>query len=226
MSELSLGVVGLGVMGRNLALNALDAGVVVAGTDLRAESVAGFAELAGERALATDDADAFLAALPEPRALLVMVPAGAPVDAVLGSLAPKLAAGDVLVDGGNSFFRDTERRQAEMTARGLHFVGMGVSGGEEGARRGPSMMPGGALDAYARLAPVLERMAAKVDGEPCVAHVGEGAAGHYVKMVHNGIEYALMQLLAEAYDLLTRGCGLDNDAIGALFERWNEGPLQ
>ena len=227
MPDLSLGVVGLGVMGRNLALNALDAGVAVAGFDLGADATAGFQEEAGGRAAAsTTDVAAFLAALPAPRSILVMVPAGPPVDSVIASLAPLLGPGDLLVDGGNSFFRDTERRQAEMDARGLLFVGMGVSGGEEGARRGPSMMPGGPLDAYARLAPVVERMAARVGGEPCVAHLGAGAAGHYVKMVHNGIEYALMQLLAEAYDVLKRGTGMGNAQLADTFGRWNRGPLQ
>ncbi len=227
MSDRSLGVVGLGVMGRNLALNALDAGFDVAGFDLGDEAAAGFQEEAGGRALAsTTDRDAFLAALPTPRAILVMVPAGKPVDSVIASFAPHLAPGDLLIDGGNSFYRDTQRRQEELTAMGLHFMGMGVSGGEEGARRGPSMMPGGPMDAYDRVAPILEGMAAKVDGEPCVAHLGEGAAGHYVKMVHNGIEYGLMQLIAEAYDLLKRGTGMSNPDLAATFTRWNAGQLQ
>ena len=227
MSDLSLGVVGLGVMGRNLALNALDAGVTVAGFDLGEAAAAGFRDEAGGRAAAsTTDIATFLAALPAPRAILVMVPAGKPVDAVLASFAPHLDAGDLLIDGGNSFHRDTTRRQAEMDALGLHFMGMGVSGGEDGARRGPSMMPGGPVEAYTRVAPVLERMAARVNGEPCVAHLGAGAAGHYVKMVHNGIEYALMQLIAEAYDLLKRGAGMSNPDLAATFTRWNEGPLQ
>ena len=227
MSDLSLGVIGLGVMGRNLALNALDAGVTVAGFDLGEAAVAGFQEeAAGRAAASTTDIATFLAALPAPRALLVMVPAGKPVDAVLASFAPHLTPGDFFIDGGNSFFRDTQRRQAEMDAKGLHFMGMGVSGGEEGARRGPSMMPGGPAEAYATVGPVLERMAATVGGVPCVAHLGAGAAGHYVKMVHNGIEYGLMQLLAEAYDLLKRGAGMGNLDLAATFAAWNAGPLQ
>ncbi len=227
MPDLSLGVIGLGVMGRNLALNALDAGVTVAGFDLGEAAVTGFQEEAGGRAAAsTTDIATFLAALPAPRALLVMVPAGKPVDSVLASFAPHLTPGDFFIDGGNSFFRDTQRRQAEMDAKGLHFMGMGVSGGEEGARRGPSMMPGGPVEAYAHVGPVLELMAAKVDGVPCVAHLGAGAAGHYVKMVHNGIEYGLMQLLAEAYDLLKRGAGMGNLDLASTFSKWNEGPLQ
>ncbi len=227
MSDLSLGVVGLGVMGRNLALNALDAGVAVAGYDLGEAATTGFQiEAGGLARAATTDIATFLSALPAPRAILVMVPAGRPVDAVLAAFAPHLTSGDLLIDGGNSFYKDTQRRQAEMDALGLHFMGMGVSGGEEGARRGPSMMPGGPMEAYERVAPILERMAATVDGEPCVAHLGAGAAGHYVKMVHNGIEYALMQLLAEAYDLLKRGAGMGNLDLAATFARWNEGPLQ
>ena len=229
MSDSHLGVVGLGVMGRNLALNALDEGVTVVGTDLGQDAVRGFqdeAAQAGHDATATTDLDAFLDALPTPRNILVMVPAGAAVDSVLDGLAPKLAPGDLVIDGGNSFYKDTQRRHDTMEAQGLHFFGMGVSGGEDGARHGPSMMPGGPQEPYARVAPVLEAMAAKVDGEPCVAHLGAGAAGHYVKTVHNGIEYGLMQLLAEAYDLMKRGAGLGNDRMGDLFGEWDRGDLR
>ena len=222
-----LGVIGLGVMGRNLALNALDAGAAVAGFDLSADQASAFAEESEGRALvATTAQDEFLDALPSPRALLVMVPAGRAVDSVIASFAPHLSPGDLLIDGGNSFFRDTERRQAELSESGIHFFGMGVSGGEEGARFGPSMMPGGPIEAYELVDEVLEGMAAKVDGEACVAHLGTGASGHYVKMVHNGIEYAMMQLLAESYDLLKRGFGVSNDALADLFDDWSEGPLQ
>ena len=227
MSQSTLGVVGLGVMGRNLALNALDSGTAVAGLDLGPDAVAGFSRAAGGRELlSTTDADAFLAALPTPRAILVMVPAGGAVDAVIGSLRDKLAPGDLLIDGGNSYYKDTQRRQAELADSGLHFFGMGVSGGEEGARHGPSMMPGGPHAAYERVDEILIGMAAEVGGEPCVAHLGEGAAGHYVKTVHNGIEYGLMQLLAETYDLCKRGLGMPNDAMGDLFAAWNRGPLE
>ena len=226
MSTPHLGVVGLGIMGRNLALNALDSGTTVVGTDLGEDAVRGFEAEATSDVVATTDLDAFLDALPTPRNILVMVPAGKPVDAVLGSLAPKLAEGDLVIDGGNSHFPDTSRRHDEMAAQGLHFFGMGVSGGEDGARHGPSMMPGGPKEPYARVAPILEGMAASVDGEPCVAHLGAGASGHYVKMVHNGIEYGLMQLLAEAYDLMKRGAGLGNDRMGDLFAEWNTGPLR
>ncbi len=221
------GVVGLGTMGRNLALNAADGGIAVAGYDLGQKAVdALHAEAADLVVYASTSLDDFLLALPTPRAILVMVPAGGPVDAVIASLKPHLTGGDLLIDGGNSHYTDTARRQAEMEAAGLHFMGMGVSGGEEGARHGPSLMPGGPPDAYARVAPTLEALAAKVDGDPCVTHLGPGASGHYVKMVHNGIEYGLMELLAEAYDLLHRGRGLEGDALSDRFAAWNDGPLQ
>ncbi|OZC04727.1 phosphogluconate dehydrogenase (NADP(+)-dependent, decarboxylating) [Rubricoccus marinus] len=215
-------------MGRNLALNAADEGIAVAGYDLGQPAVdAILAEASGEqRVFATTSLDDFLTALPTPRAILVMVPSGPAVDAVITSLKPHLTGGDLLIDGGNSHYTDTARRQAELEAEGLHFMGMGVSGGEEGARHGPSLMPGGPKDAYERVRPTLEAIAAKVDGDPCVTHLGPGGSGHYVKMVHNGIEYGLMQLLAEAYDVLHRGVGLDDDALAARFSTWNDGPLQ
>ncbi|MEM6286348.1 MAG: NADP-dependent phosphogluconate dehydrogenase [Bacteroidota bacterium] len=226
MSQPHLGVVGLGVMGRNLALNALDEGVAVAGTDLGEDAVAGFATEADGRArAATTDLGAFLDALPTPRNLLVMVPAGKAVDAVLDGLIPHLDPGDLVIDGGNSHFPDTQRRHDRLAEAGHHFFGMGVSGGEEGARHGPSLMPGGPREPYDRVAPVLRGMAATVDGDPCVAHLGAGAAGHYVKMVHNGIEYGMMQLLAEAYDVCNRGLGMGNRAMGDLFASWNRGAL-
>ncbi|WP_424521168.1 NADP-dependent phosphogluconate dehydrogenase [Rubrivirga sp.] len=214
------------MMGRNLALNALDAGADVSGTDLGDDAVSGFEQEASRDVVATTDLDTFLESLPTPRNILVMVPAGKAVDSVLEGLAPKLSEGDLVIDGGNSFYQDTQRRQSMMDEKGLHFFGMGVSGGEEGARTGPSMMPGGPKEPYSRVAPVLEGMAASVDGEPCVAHLGEGASGHYVKMVHNGIEYGLMQLLAESYDLMKRGGGLGNDRMGDVFGEWNQGALR
>ena len=223
----AFGVVGLGTMGRNLALNAADEGIAVAGYDLGQAAVDAIYAEAGDRAVfATTSLDDFLQALPTPRAILVMVPAGKPVDAVMASLQPHLTGGDLLIDGGNSHYTDTARRQAEMEAAGLHFMGMGVSGGEEGARHGPSLMPGGPADAYARVRPTLEAIAAHVDGDPCVTHLGPGASGHYVKMVHNGTEYGLMQLLAAAYDLLHRGLGLGDDALADRLGAWNDGPLQ
>jgi 6-phosphogluconate dehydrogenase len=170
-----------------------------------------------------EDVAAWVASVRRPRALLLMVKAGAPVDAVIAELRPHLEAGDVLIDGGNSHFSDTERRQAELAPAGVHFLGTGISGGEEGALNGPSIMPGGPREAYDRVAPVLARIAAQVEGTPCCAYVGEGASGHYVKMVHNGIEYADMQLIAEAYDLLKNVAGLDNDALAEVFAEWNRG---
>ena len=221
------GVVGLGTMGRNLALNAADAGIAVAGYDLGQAAVDAIHAEAGSRAVfATTSLDAFLAALPSPRSILVMVPAGKPVDAVIASLQPHLTGGDLLIDGGNSHYTDTARREAELDEAGLHFMGMGVSGGEEGARHGPSLMPGGPREVYARVQPTLEAIAARVGGDPCVTHLGPGGSGHYVKMVHNGIEYGLMQLLAEAADVLRRGAGLDDDQLADAFSQLNAGPLQ
>ncbi len=224
----TFGIVGLGTMGRNLALNAADAGSAVVGYDLGQTAVdAIHAEATDQQRLfATTSLDDFLKALPSPRAVLVMVPSGKPVDAVIASLTPHLAEGDLIIDGGNSHFTDTVRRQAELDASGLHFMGMGVSGGEEGARHGPSLMPGGPKESYALVRETLDGIAAKVDGEPCVTWLGPGASGHYVKTVHNGIEYGLMQLLAEAYDVLGRGVGLGADALADRFSAWNDGPLQ
>ena len=218
----SFGVIGLGVMGRNLALNARDCGATVVGHDRSEDSrndprlgdIATTADLAG-----------LVQALPRPRRLLVMVPAGGPVDAVLGDLEGLLEPGDVVVDGGNSHFQDTRRRAAAWDARELRFFGMGVSGGEEGARRGPSMMPGGHPEGWRELQPLLEAMSAKTADGPCVTHCGPDGAGHFVKTVHNGIEYADMQLIAESHDLLSRSAGLGQPSQAELFHRWNEGPL-
>ncbi len=162
----------------------------------------------------------------KPRALMLLVPAGKPVDAVIASLVPLLEPGDIVIDGGNSYFPDTDRRVVELAEKGIHFFGMGISGGEKGARFGPSMMPGGNKEAYERLRPVFEAIAAKVNGEPCVTYLGNGSAGNYVKMVHNGIEYGVMQLIAEAYDLLKRGVGLSDDELQSVFQGWNQTELQ
>ena len=168
----------------------------------------------------------FVAALDRPRRIILMVKAGKPVDAVIDELVPLLDQGDILIDGGNSNFQDTRRREAALTERGLRFMGAGVSGGEEGALLGPSIMPGGPREAYDLVAPVLTTIAAQVDGTPCCAHIGPDGAGHYVKMAHNGIEYADMQLIAEAYDLLTSAAGLSAPEIAQTFEQWNEGDLE
>jgi 6-phosphogluconate dehydrogenase len=222
-----LGMVGLGVMGRNLLLNLADHGFRVAGLDTNPDKVKALGdEDAGKMTAGTTDAAAFVRSLKVPRSLIVLVPAGKAVDAVLGELAPRLGPGDLILDAGNSHFKDTERRAGEMAAKSLHFAGMGVSGGEKGARHGPCLMPGGPRDTYQRIKPLLQAVAANVDGEPCVTWCGPRAAGHYVKMVHNGIEYGVMQLLAEAYDLMHRGLGMTNPEMQQVFETWNRGPLQ
>ena len=225
----SMGVVGLGVMGANLARNAESKGFPVAGYDLDANKAEAFVAAAGQGAKVTtvDSPQALMAALERPRRILTMVPAGKPVDSVIAMLKPHLEAGDILIDGGNSYFADTDRRSDELASAGFHFVGAGVSGGEEGALHGPAIMPGGSNEAWQALAPILKAIAAKADdGEPCVAHVGPRGAGHYVKMVHNGIEYGDMQLIAEAYDLLHRGAGLTASDLSAIFAEWNAGDLR
>ena len=167
-----------------------------------------------------------VSSLKKPRKMMMLVPAGKPVDSVIESLLPHVEPGDVVIDGGNSHYTDTLRRVAYLKERNINFMGMGISGGEHGARTGPSMMPGGNLEAYRHVQPILEAVAAKVDGEPCTAYMGKDAAGHYVKMVHNGIEYAMMQLISEIYDLMKRGLGLNNDELYEVFGRWNQGELQ
>jgi 6-phosphogluconate dehydrogenase len=220
------GMVGLGVMGRNLVLNIADHGIPVVGYDRDASKVEALCEEAGDRpASGAASLPVFLARLRQPRAIMLLVPAGAPVDAVIDELRPHLQPQDIIIDGGNSFYRDTDRRAAALAAANLQFLGVGVSGGEHGARVGPSIMPGGPAEAYERVRTVFEAIAAKVDGSPCVTYLGPRSAGHYVKMVHNGIEYGLMQLIAEAYDLLKRGLGFDNDRLHDVFAAWNEGEL-
>ncbi|HEX8607300.1 MAG TPA: NADP-dependent phosphogluconate dehydrogenase, partial [Pedobacter sp.] len=168
----------------------------------------------------------FLESLELPRRIVLLVPAGAIVDSVITELVPLLEKGDMIIDSGNSHFTDTSRRAEELSEKGIHFFGMGISGGEEGARFGPSMMPGGDKVAYEAVKPILEAVSAKVNGDPCVAYIGPGASGHFVKMVHNGIEYSMMQILAETYDLLKNGMGYNNDQIYALFDKWNNGRLK
>jgi 6-phosphogluconate dehydrogenase len=222
-----LGVTGLATMGANLARNAARHGFPVAvhnRTERRTRELLDRHGHEGELvgAFSTEE---FVAALARPRRILVMVKAGPAVDAVLEELAGHLDEGDLLIDGGNSFFEDTERREQAMAERGLRFLGTGVSGGEEGALHGPSIMPGGTAEAYGVVEHVLTAIAAKVDGVPCCRLVGPGGSGHYVKMVHNGIEYADMQLIAEAYDLLGRGLGMGAAELAEVFERWNAGDL-
>jgi 6-phosphogluconate dehydrogenase len=225
----AIGVVGLGVMGGNLALNIERNGFPVAGYDLDAAKVQAFLKgpARGRQIAGVESPAALTASLDRPRRILMMVPAGAPVDSVIGHLRSHLEQGDILIDGGNSWFMDTERRAKELATDGLNYVGMGVSGGEVGALLGPSIMPGGQADAYGALSPILRAMAAKAeDGVACVDYMGPGGAGHYVKMVHNGIEYGDMQLIAETYDLLHRGLGLSNDDLHHLFSEWNSGEME
>ena len=227
MGKYDFGIVGLGVMGKNLLLNMADHGFAVVGLDLDQEKVASLEkEAAGRQIKATTSTDEFLSSIKKPRALMLLVPAGAAVDGAIASLTPFMEEGDIIVDGGNTYFTDTDRRVVELTKKNIHFFGMGISGGEKGARLGPSMMPGGNIEAYERLHPIFEAIAATVDGEPCVAYLGSGSAGHYVKMVHNGIEYGIMQLIAEAYDILKRGLQIDDDRIQEIFESWNHSELQ
>jgi 6-phosphogluconate dehydrogenase len=218
-----IGLVGLGVMGRNLALNLRDRGFRVAAYDTIPAALEPLAGQAG--IVAGADLPALVGALGTPRAILLMVPAGAPVDDALDRLTPLLAHGDVVIDGGNSHFLDTRRREAAAAARGLRFLGIGISGGESGARSGPAIMAGGAADGYEAVRPLLEAIAARVGDRPCCAHFGADGAGHFVKMLHNGIEYADMQLIAEIVFLLRHRSGLGLDAIADLFAAWNDGPL-
>ncbi|MCA9520132.1 MAG: NADP-dependent phosphogluconate dehydrogenase [Myxococcales bacterium] len=220
------GVIGLGVMGQNLALNVADHGFRVAVWNRKSDRSYTIIDENPDKPLtAAESLRELVKLLDRPRKILVMIKAGAPVDEVLETLIPMLDAGDIVIDGGNSWFKDTQRREALAREHRLNFFGVGVSGGEEGARFGPSLMPGGDKDAYRAIAPILEAIAARTESGPCVTHVGSDGAGHFVKMVHNGIEYADMQLIAEVYDILLRGVGLDAEAMAEVFRRWNEGPL-
>ena len=221
-----VGVIGMAVMGRNLALNINDHGFTVAVFNRDPKLTAAAVAESGGTMIATTSLQDLVGRLERPRKIVMMIKAGAPVDQVMGDLQPLLDSGDIVVDGGNSWYEDTQRREKTYAAAGLRFVGTGVSGGEDGARHGPSIMPGGATDAYAALAPIFEAIAAKTDSGPCVTHVGPDGAGHFVKMVHNGIEYADMQFIAEAYDVLQRAGGLKPDALAGVFAAWNRGPLE
>jgi 6-phosphogluconate dehydrogenase len=222
-----IGIAGLGVMGENLALNLESKGFSVAGFDLDPEKATAAAKKwAGKAKMATFPSLAELVeSLTEPRKILMMVPAGKPVDAVIQDSKLLLTRGAVLIDGGNSFSRDTDRRGKELEALGIRYIGAGVSGGEEGALLGPALMPGGPEDAYRAVEPILTSIAAKVDGQACSGYIGKGGAGHYVKMVHNGIEYGIMQLISEAYDLMKSLLGMDARAMQRVFAGWNQGEL-
>jgi len=222
-----IGVTGLAVMGRNLARNLARHGHTVALHNRSPERTRSLVQQHGNDGtfVASDSMADFVTSLAPPRAVIVMVKAGEPTDAVIDELVPLLEDGDIVIDCGNAHYTDTRRREAQLKERGLHFVGCGVSGGEEGALNGPSIMPGGSAESYQKLGPIFESIAAQVDGTPCCVHVGPDGAGHFVKMVHNGIEYADMQLIAEAYDLLRTGLALEPAEIGEIFRTWNEGDL-
>ncbi len=223
MTKRTFGVIGLAVMGENLALNVESRGFPIAVYNRTAAKTEAFMakRATGKDVVAAYSLEEFVQALERPRKILVMVKAGKPVDGVIEQLKPLLDEGDMIIDGGNSLYDDTERRTNDLEATGLGFVGMGVSGGEEGALNGPSLMPGGTEAAYKELEPILTKIAAQVDDGPCVTYVGPRGAGHYVKMVHNGIEYGDMQLIAEAYDLLSNGLGLTSQELHQVFAQWN-----
>ncbi len=227
-SPAQIGVTGLAVMGRNLARNFARHGYSVALHNRTVARTKSLVEEHGDEGVfvPTESAEEFIAALEKPRRVIIMVKAGAPTDAVIEELAPLMEAGDILIDCGNAHFADTRRREASLRGRGLHFVGTGVSGGEEGALLGPSIMPGGSPESYQSLGPMFETIAAQVNGTPCCTHIGPDGAGHFVKMVHNGIEYADMQLIAEAYDLLRKGLGAQPAELSKIFAEWNSGDLE
>lgn len=228
MEASAIGVVGLAVMGQNLVLNIERHGYPVTVYNRTAERTKEFLEARGEgRAIrAAYSLEELVASLERPRRILLMVKAGGPVDALIDEVLPLLEPGDVIIDGGNSYFRDTIRRVERTAARGVHFMGVGISGGEEGALYGPSIMPGGPREAWEIVAPILTDIAAKVNGEPCCAYLGADGVGHFVKMVHNGIEYGDMQLITEAYFLMKEALGMSASEMSRVFSRWNEGELQ
>ncbi len=222
------GMIGLGTMGRNLLLNMADHGFKAIGFDLdpgKAKLLETSAT-AGTQVKGVSTLAEMVQKLQQPRKIMMLVPAGKPVDDVINSLLPLVSPGDIIIDGGNSHYTDTLRRVNFVREKGFHFMGIGISGGEHGARFGPSIMPGGDTEAYEKVKPILEAVSAKVNGSACVAYLGKGAAGHYVKMVHNGIEYAIMQLISETYQLLHKGKGLTNDELHKVYKNWNEGDLQ
>lgn len=222
-----IGVTGLAVMGANLARNFARNGYTVALHNRSVEKTDALLAAHGDEGefVRTETLAELVASLETPRRVLIMVKAGAPVDSVIDQLVPLLEAGDIVIDAGNSNFTDTRRREAALAEHDLHFVGVGVSGGEEGALLGPSIMPGGSKESYDALGPMLEKISAKVDGQPCCAWIGTDGAGHFVKMVHNGIEYADMQVIGEAYDLMRSGAGIEPSAQAAIFNEWNQGEL-
>ena len=227
-NQCDIGMIGLGVMGENLVLNMESKGFSVAvfnrTTEVTDKFAAGRAK--GKNIQPTQTLEEFVGALKKPRIAMLMVKAGPPVDSVISQLAPLLEKGDVIIDGGNSLFTDTQRREKELAEEDIHFVGMGVSGGEEGALKGPSLMPGGSRESWEIIAPIFRKIAAQVDGEPCCRYMGPDGAGHYVKMVHNGIEYGDIQLICEAYAILKDILGMEAAQLADIFEEWNKGELE
>ncbi len=224
--DYEIGLIGLGTMGRNLLLNMSDHGFAVAGYNRTRSKLDALISEAGDREIrGAESIEELIGLLHRPRVIMIMVAAGKPVDSVIQQLSSKIEKDDIIIDGGNSHFLDTNRRFNELSRKGVNYIGMGVSGGESGARYGPSLMPGGTLSAYERIRPVYESIAAHVNGDPCITYLGTGSAGHYVKMVHNGIEYAIMQLLAESYDLMKEGFSLTNDDLHEVFSQWNSQEL-
>ena len=225
-NQSAFGMIGLGTMGSNLLQNIADNGYSCSGYDINTKQVENLNALNQNNIHGFSDLKSFADSLNSPRIVMMLVPAGKIVDSVIEELLQVLDKGDIIIDGGNSHFTDTERRFVYLEEKGYHFVGMGVSGGEEGARKGPSMMPGGDKEAYKYLKPVLEKIAAHVNGEPTVAYMGERSAGHFVKMVHNGIEYALMQVISETYEVMKKGLQMEDSEIHDVFKKWNEGRLK
>lgn len=226
MSKQQIGVVGLAVMGKNLALNIESRGFSVSVYNRSSSKTEEFLqESQGKNVVGTYSIEQFVQSLETPRKILLMVKAGAATDATIQSLLPHLEKGDILIDGGNTYYKDTQRRNQELAESGIHFIGTGVSGGEEGALKGPSIMPGGQKEAHELVKPILEAISAKVDGEPCTTYIGPDGAGHYVKMVHNGIEYGDMQLISESYFILKHVAGLSADELHEVFSEWNKGEL-
>ncbi|MCI4126843.1 NADP-dependent phosphogluconate dehydrogenase [Bacillus haynesii] len=226
MAKQQIGVVGLAVMGKNLALNIESRGFSVSVYNRSSAKTEEFLkEAEGKNVVGTYSIEEFVASLEKPRKILLMVKAGTPTDATIQSLLPHLEKGDILIDGGNTYYKDTQRRNRELAESGIHFIGTGVSGGEEGALKGPSIMPGGQKEAHELVKPILEAISAKVDGEPCTTYIGPDGAGHYVKMVHNGIEYGDMQLISESYFILKHIVGLSSDELHEVFSEWNKGEL-
>jgi len=224
--QYEIGMIGLGVMGRNLLLNMADHGFSVAGYDKDPSKVEALRKDAEKRDIhCTVSLQEFISVLRLPRTIILLVPAGAPVDSVINELLDYLKKEDLIIDSGNSYFKDTNLRTLRLKEKGILFMGMGISGGEEGARHGASIMPGGLKEAYERVKPILEAVAAKVNGKPCVTYLGPSSAGHFVKMVHNGIEYGVMQLISETYAFMKLVLGFSQDQVQSIYNEWNNGEL-